>query len=392
VSNLEAHRERIRDKAGLGEVGNGTDLGFFCHPTIVVNPLDGGLMGAVDIRLMDRNRERDEEGQYKKKSKHAGQTVGIREKESYRWIAGGIDAKGRLAGVQRVTVVQDREGDIYESFCLLGEAGVDFVIRSNYDRRVQGAAEGTERLGEWLEQTATAYEYRLEVKGDQRGRKKREALLAVKYGKARLKRPQPIGGGAKHYPREQEVYVVQAQEQAATIPAGEKGIAWRLYTSHEVACREAAEKILGYYQKRWIIEDLFRTLKSEGINYEASELERGKGLRKLFVLAFMAAIQILQLRQARDGQTEQATSLVFSEEQAECLEDLLPKFEGKTEKQKNPWPSHNLAWASWIVGRLGGWKGYQSQRPPGVITLHEGLTRFHDIFQGWLLARNVYKR
>ncbi|MDR1256646.1 MAG: IS4 family transposase, partial [Spirochaetaceae bacterium] len=141
-----------------------------------------------------------------------------------------------------------------------------------------------------------------------------------------------------------------------------------------------------------VIEDLFRTLKSEGVNYEASELESGKGLRKLFVLAFMTAIQILQLRQARDGQTEQKTSLVFSEEQAECLKDLLLKFEGKTEKQKNPWPPRNLAWASWVIGRLGGWKGYKSQRPPGVITLYEGLTRFHDIFQGWLLAKDVYKR
>jgi hypothetical protein len=54
------------------------------------------------------------------------------------------------------------------------------VIQSNYDRRVRGSAEGTERLGEWLEQTATAYEYRLEARGDQRGQKKREALLAVK--------------------------------------------------------------------------------------------------------------------------------------------------------------------------------------------------------------------
>jgi hypothetical protein len=216
--------------------------------------------------------------------------------------------------------------------------------------------------------------------------------LDVKYGKVRLKRPEWIGGAGKCYPEEQEVYVVQAKEQADTIPAGEKGIEWRLYTSHELTGREAAEKILGYYRKRRVIEDLFRTLKSEGLNYEASELESGKALGKLLVLAFMAAIQILQLRQARDGQTEQETSLVFSGEQVECMKDLLPKLEGKTEKQKNPWPPGNLAWASWIIGRLGGWKGYKSQHPPGVITLYEGLTRFHDIFRGWLLAKDVYNR
>jgi hypothetical protein len=46
---------------------------------------------------------------------------------------------------------------------------------------------------------------------------------------------------------------------------------------------------------------LFRTLKTKGLNYEASELESGKALRSLFVLAFMGAVQILQLRQARNG-------------------------------------------------------------------------------------------
>jgi hypothetical protein len=80
--NLEARRERIRDNTGLGEVGNGRDLGFFCHPTIVVNPRDSALMGAADIRLLARNRERDENGQYKKRNKHAGQGVRTEEKES----------------------------------------------------------------------------------------------------------------------------------------------------------------------------------------------------------------------------------------------------------------------------------------------------------------------
>ena len=189
-----------------------------------------------------------------------------------------------------------------------------------------------------------------------------------------------------------EINIIEVKEKEETIPVGEKGIERRLYTSHDVETREDAEKIIGCYRKRWIIEDVFRTLKTEGIKYEESELESGAALRKLFVMAFMGAVQILQLRQARHGETEQETSLVFSEEQVNCMEDLPPKFEGKTEKQKNPWPKKNLAWASWMIGRLGGWKGYASQRPPGVITLYEGLTRFHDIFQGWRIAKNVYKR
>jgi hypothetical protein len=390
--NLEAHRQRITDTRGLGETGNGTDLGFFCHPTIVVNPRDGALMGVADLFLMARKRERDGEGNYRKKPKNYGQTIGIEEKESYRWIERGIIARKELGIVKQVTVVQDREGDIYESFCLLREAGVDFVIRSTYDRKIAGETGGVERIEEHLEGLSAEYEYEMEVEGDNKHRKKRNARMEVRYGNVRLVRPPRIGGGVKKYPKTEEIRVVQVQEKEETVPPGEKRIEWRLYTSHEVTSAEEAVKIIGYYKKRWIIEELFRTIKSEGVKYEETELETGAALRRLFVMAMMAAIQILQLRQAREGTTEQETRLVFSEEQIECMEDLLPRFEGKTAKQKNPHPKTNLAWASWMIARLGGWKGYTSQRPPGVITLHDGWSRFHDIFQGWLIAKNVYKR
>jgi hypothetical protein len=45
-----------------------------------------------------------------------------------------------------------------------------------------------------------------------------------------------------------------------------------------------------------------------------------------------------------------------------------------------------------MIARLGGWKGYASQRPPGVITLRDGWVRFRNIFQGWKVAKDVYTR
>jgi hypothetical protein len=100
--------------------------------------------------------------------------------------------------------------------------------------------------------------------------------LEVKYGKVRLIRPEQIAGGASKYPSELEINIIEVKEKEETIPVGEKGIEWRLYTSHEVENREDAEKIIGYYKKRWIIEDVFRTLKTEGVRYEDSgERERG---------------------------------------------------------------------------------------------------------------------
>jgi hypothetical protein len=45
-----------------------------------------------------------------------------------------------------------------------------------------------------------------------------------------------------------------------------------------------------------------------------------------------------------------------------------------------------------VIVRLGGWKGFASQRSPGAIILYEGWVRFFNLFDGWAIAKNVYKR
>ena len=380
--NLERHRGRIKDTRGLGVVGNNTDLGFFCHPTIAVNGVDGSLLGALDIHLWSR----DEDKKNKKERQYT--KLPLEEKESYRWAERAIAAGKKLSERQQATVVQDREGDIYESLCLLKEAGLDFVIRNNHNRAI---ASPSLKLKEHIRALSVASEYILEVKGDNKQRKKRNAQMEVRYGKVCLCRPNHVVEAEK-YPAVLEVYVVHAKEKQESAPKGEKPIEWTLYTTHLITAPQEALQIVKYYTMRWNIEDLFRTVKSEGLDYENSELESGKALRKLFIMSFLAAIQILQLRQARLGETSQKTSLVFSEAQIACMEDLLPRFQGKTEKQKNPFNKDNLAWATWIIARLGGWKGYASQRPPGVITLHDGWVKFQNLFEGWTIAIDVYKR
>lgn len=375
--NLERHRHRITDKEGLGFTGNDKDLGFFCHPTIAVDASNGSLLGALDVHLW--HRELDKKGkkdrQYKK--------LPIEEKESYRWLERALESRKKLPSGQRVTVVQDREGDIYESLSRLKHRGADFVIRGNHDRKTAGS---TSRIKGLLAGLSPAGEYVFEVAGNNK-RRKRKAQMEICYEKVCLRRPDKIVNADK-YPSALEVCVVQAREKAESVPLGESPIEWTLYTSHQVSSSREALQIVEYYRMRWIIEELFRIVKSEGVNYESSELESGKALRKLFVMALLAAIQILQLKQARSGDSAQKCSLLFSEEQMECLQNLLPRFEGKTEKLKNPFEKDNLAWAAWIIARLGGWKGYASQRPPGVITLHQGWIKFQNIFIGWSIAWN----
>lgn len=66
------------------------------------------------------------------------------------------------------------------------------------------------------------------------------------------------------------------------------------------------------------------------------------------------------------------------------------KLQGNTEKQQNINNPKTTKWAAWIVGRLGGWKGYDSQGPPGVIVLKRGFDRLNYIIEGVNLAKDVY--
>ncbi len=146
-----------------------------------------------------------------------------------------------------------------------------------------------------------------------------------------------------------------------------------------------AWRLIGWVRARWIVEQLFRTLKQQGLRVEDSQLETAEGLLKLTAIAARAARTTLQLVQARGGRSNQGTEIAFTPAGARTLEALLPGLEGKTAAQKNPHPRRSLAWAAWIVAKLGGWDRYKSSKPPEPITFRHGLEPFHAIAHGWSL-------
>ena len=170
-------------------------------------------------------------------------------------------------------------------------------------------------------------------------------------------------------------------------PAGVEPIHWRLLTTHAVDDIAMAWRIVDWYRLRWTIEQLFRLMKSDGLRLEESQLETAEGLMKMTAIAARSACIVLQLVQARDGSTEPAAS-VFSETELAVLDALNAARPARTDKQKNPHPRLSLAWAAYIIARLGGWNGYPSSRKPGPITMRYGYDRFQTIVEGWAL-RNV---
>ena len=148
--------------------------------------------------------------------------------------------------------------------------------------------------------------------------------------------------------------------------------------------------MIGWYRLRWHIEQLFRTLKRQGLRIEQSVVEDGEALEKLAVIALIAATITMQLVLARTaGSQGPPARRVFDAEQIEVLRALQRKLQGRTPKQQNHFPPDSLAWAAWTIARLGGWTGYESDRSNGPITMRDGLDRFVGIVDGYKLAKDV---
>jgi hypothetical protein len=373
--HLSSHQGRLKAD-GVGYVGNAVGLGFYIHPTLLVEVEESGqgrIAGYSSIQIWHREEIKGTRKNDRYKS------VAIEEKESYKWIRSADESKERLPQARMLTMIGDREADIYEEFVRVPDERTQILVRCCQDRYLADGA----KLFEKLDETEAGGCYEFLIEGDKRvGSRARKAHLEVRWTEVEIIAPVRYKG---------QVGSVRLQAiQAKEIGIGEdEAINWRLLTTHEVKDFADARRLIGYYRWRWQIEQMFRVLKRQGLALEASQLESAEAIKKMCVLAIPTAVRIMQLVMARagGGGTERHLAEVFTAEEAEYLTVLLPKIEGQTDCRKNPYKADKLAWGAWIIARLGGWSGYKSDRPAGVITMKNGLKKFNLYYHGYRLAR-----
>jgi hypothetical protein len=212
------------------------------------------------------------------------------------------------------------------------------------------------------------------------GRKEREAEVAVRFSAVVLRKPSH--GAAADLPASVTLTLVDVRETCK--PKAGEPIHWRLLTTHAVTNVEEARRIVDLYRMRWTIEQFFRTLKTAGFDIEDTDIGEPRAMINFVAAATAAAITVMQLVQARDGTTEQTLLQAFEPSDQPLLEALSAKLEGKTARQKNPYPKGSLAFAAWVIARLGGWTGYYGK--PGPRVMREGLDDFKRIKYGATLT------
>jgi len=371
----------------LGELShNTTREGFKAHPSILMDADNYSLYGMGGITLSNRTGAKTKVERQALKVKASKRNSRLFEdKEGVKWLRSPEMAVANAPGAKQYTLIGDREADNYELMTRVRQEGWDFLYRSKENRTIfdeQGHKLDV-KLFDWIKTQSIADTLEINL----RKTRKRSAHLAklnLKFGMVNIgisykKKDNPM-------PTQLRVYYVEVYEQASTVVGQEKAVHWILLTSHPVNSIDDAIRMLNWYQRRWDIEEIFRSTKLKGLQVEQTKYERTAGIYNVATLALIAAVQIMQLRRSIDHAEFKSAGLMFTEKEQTTLCKLCHKLEKRTSKVINHHQKGTLAYAAWVIARLGGWSGYQSSEKAGPIRLMNGLNRFYQIMDGVYLA------
>ena len=377
--NLSSHSNRIKKDSEIGttNANNEKGLGFLLHPSLVLDAAACIPYGYADVKVWNRPLS------FTSKFERKYNALPIEQKESYRWIEVSNNTKAALSDVVTgMVIVQDREGDIYEQFATIPDAKTDLLIRARTNRVLSDKT----KLFSCLEGNRAEGTYTLAVEGKQK-RKKRTAQIEIRYKEIEIHKTDGASKGVAKYIK---LTLIEAKETGYN---GADKICWRLLTTLNIADVQTAKGCIEWYSWRWTVEEVFKILKKEGYNIEASELEYASSVRKMCLLIMEVVIKLFLMRLAYAApEIVLEAESCFTKVEQKFLDQQIISLEGKTEKQKNPYKKKDLKRYVWAIARMGGWKGYESKRHPGITTLWIGIKYFKAAMQGWMINRNVSTR
>ncbi len=137
------------------------------------------------------------------------------------------------------------EGDISEVFEeVQKQSNCGLLVRATHNRSL---CEQEDYLWNYLKKQPLQFEKEIELPKNHK-RKKRTALLAVRFCQVKLRSPQRCSETDSF-----NIYAVMAEE--INPPEGEEAISWLLLTTEIVDTMESANMILRWYSYRWLIEE-----------------------------------------------------------------------------------------------------------------------------------------
>lgn len=353
--------------------------GFFAHVGLVV---DAGHhrrpLGVLHVEPYWRTK-RSGRGS---RNKHVnGREVASWEgRESERWMRGVQACQEQLAGCS-VVHVMDREGDKYELFAHLKEHDERFVVRSMHDRRLSDKMHHGLSLREMAQQQPVQLERDVHLsrrtastaprsKALAPSRPSRAATLSITATSVVLRRPNTLSAD---FPPTLSLNVVHVQELHP--PAGEKPVVWTLLTSESIGSRAQIERIIDIYRYRWLVEELFKALKT-GCSFEDRLFESRHPLLNLLATSLPIAVELLWMRARVTDEPDAPAAEIVTATQMDVLRTM-----GHRPLSPKPTALEALLAIAGLGGHL------KRNGFPGWHVIGRGYQRLLDYEAGWTAAR-----
>ncbi len=349
---------------GLGPTGDGGGLGFFLHSSLIVSAVNEDILGLAGQDLFYRKAAPKGESRYDRVR---------RSRESEVW-GRLIDRVGSPAESTRYTHVFDRGADNFEVYCHLLRNKSDWVIRASQMKRVIETPTG-ERLPlrEYLKTLPLKGAYELSVRA-QKDQPARVAYVEVRAGRVRMPLPQHRSPwlracGIRHV----DMWVIEVRETQP--PKGVAPLCWVLYTSHPTNTFADAWRHIGFYEKRWLIEEYHKALKT-GCRIESRQYRTAKRLETIAGFLAVMAVRLLQLKTLARTDPDRPAQEVVPKVWVEVLQ-VQRKQSGKN------WTIQKFVRE---LAGLGGFLGRKSDGEPGWQSIWRGLDKLMPALN---YARNI---
>ena len=200
-------------------------------------------------------------------------------------------------------------------------------------------------------------------------RTSRSARAEVRHRQLRL--PPTTGGGAEPV----TLSAVHVRETAP--PTGEPAVEWFLLTSLEVDNAETAVTVIGYYLRRWRIEDLFRVLKS-GCRAEHLAFHTADRLQRAIAINTVIAWRLMVMTLLGRDEPACDAELLFTDIELRFLTDYAAEL-GLP-------PPDQVAAAVLLLAILGGYQNRTHDPPPGHQIMWRGYERISIATIGYRIA------
>jgi hypothetical protein len=155
-------------------------------------------------------------------------------------------------------------------------------------------------------------------------------------------------------------------------PRGAKPIEWVLYTSLPVRDLDEALRVASYYEKRWLIEEYFKALKS-GCRVAERQLKTRGRLEALVGLLSVVAVRLLQLK-----------AHARTEPDRPAAEVIPARYVGLLKVARGLSRATTLTAGRFYgeLAELGGFLGRKHDGEPGWITIWCGWDKLQLMMRG----------